>query len=93
MTRVDPAVAYARRAGVNAVDMDGELVMMGLEQGEYYGLRGTAASIWGYLEQASDVQTLASRLAEEYDVEVDRCRPDVVRFLDDLLRRGLVEPA
>ena len=75
--------AYRRRPGLNAVAMDGELVMMGMEQGEYYGLRDVAASIWQHLAEPRTTEELCTLVAEEYAVTADGCRDDVVAFLDD----------
>jgi coenzyme PQQ synthesis protein D (PqqD) len=85
-------VAYARRPGLHAVEMDGELVMMGLEQGEYYGLRDVAASLWQHLAAPRTTDELCALVAEEYDVTADGCRDDVVAFLHELADKKLIEP-
>jgi hypothetical protein len=84
------ATTYVRRPGLNAVEMDGELVMMGQDQGEYYGLRDVAASIWQHLAEPRTTDELCALVAEEYDVTADGCRDDVVAFLDELLGKELV---
>ena len=71
--------------------MDGELVMMGQEQGEYYGLRDVAASIWQHLAEPRTSAELCALVAEEYDVTVDGCRDDVAAFLDELVGKDLVQ--
>ena len=87
-----PTAAYVRRPGLHAVEMDGELVMMGHEQGEYYGLRDVAASIWEHLAEPRTTDELCALVADEYDVSTTACREDVVAFLDELLEKALVEP-
>lgn len=81
---------YLRRPELNAVEMDGELVMMGQEQGEYYGLRNVAASIWAHLAEPRTLEDLVRLVSEEYDVQPDTCRPDIVRFIDELVGKRLV---
>ena len=88
--RTDDAT-YLRRPGLHAVEMDGELVMMGHEQGEYYGLRDVAASVWEHLAEPRTVEQLCALVAEEYDVSVDGCREDVVAFLDELAGKDLID--
>lgn len=88
----DPDRSYIRRADLRAVEMDGELVMMGQEQGEYYSLREVAASLWHHLEQAHTVDELASLVAAEYDISPAQCRADIATFLDDLIGKDLVRP-
>jgi hypothetical protein len=82
---------YVRRPDLHAVEMDGELVMMGREQGEYYGLRDVAASIWQHLAEPRTTEELCTLVAEEYAVTADGCRDDVVAFLDELVGKELVE--
>lgn len=91
-THVTDGVTYLRSPDVHAVEMDGELVMMGLEQGEYFGLRDTAASLWNHLAEPATVERLCELVAAEYEVDAAVCRPDVVAFLQDLLERDLVAP-
>jgi Coenzyme PQQ synthesis protein D (PqqD) len=87
----DPSTAYRRRPGLNAVAMDGELVMMGMEQGEYYGLRDVAATIWEALGEARTLDELCVSVSAEYDVAPETCRPDVSAFLDEMLAKKLID--
>lgn len=80
-----PDVTYVRRPELHAVEMDGELVMMGQEQGEYYGLRDVAASLWEHLAEPRTLEELVDLVSTEYAVAPDACREDIVVFLDDLL--------
>jgi hypothetical protein len=82
---------YVRRPGLHAVEMDGELVMMGHEQGEYFGLRDVAASLWQHLAEPHTTEELCALVADEYDVTVEGCREDVVAFLEELEGKDLVE--
>jgi hypothetical protein len=84
------SATYVRRPGLNAVEMDGELVMMGHDQGEYFGLRDVAASIWQHLSEPRTTDELCALVAEEYAVTADGCRDDVVAFLDELVGKELV---
>ncbi|MGY2875590.1 hypothetical protein ACVW00_002780 [Marmoricola sp. URHA0025 HA25] len=90
-TRPAEEATYVRRPGLHAVEMDGELVMMGLEQGEYYGLRDVAASLWQHLSEPRTTEQLCGLVADEYDVTSEACREDVVAFLDELAAKKLVE--
>ena len=92
MTSSAPDVAYLRSPGLNAVEMDGELVMMGQEQGEYYGLRDVAASIWQHLAEPKTLDDLVLLVSAEYSVTDEGCRADVIAFLDDLLTRKMITP-
>lgn len=85
-----PDATYARRPELNAVEMDGELVMMGQEQGEYFGLRDVAASIWKYLDEPKSLEELVLLVSAEYAVSPETCRGDIAAFLDELTGKKLV---
>jgi hypothetical protein len=89
----DPSTAYIRRPDLRAVEMDGELVMMGQEQGEYYSLRDVAASLWEHLAEARTLDELAVLVAAEYSITADECRDDIAVFLEELRSKDLVRTA
>jgi hypothetical protein len=86
-------VTYIRRPDLRAVEMDGELVMMGQEQGEYYSLRDVAASLWQHLAEPRTLDELAVLVAQEYAITTDQCRADIAAFLEELLGKDLVRTA
>lgn len=90
MTSHDPVTTYQRRPELHAVEMDGELVMMGQEQGEYVALREVAASIWRLLDEPRTLDDLVEAICAEYQTTDEECRPDVLAFLDDLRARQLL---
>ncbi len=55
--------------------MNGEFVMMGLAQGEYYAVEDVAAALWRHLAEPRDLDSLCALVAEEYDVTPDTCGP------------------
>ena len=67
-----------------------EVVILSLETGTYYGLRGVAARIWSYLQQPISVLALRDAILDEFDVEVPQCEADLLSFLDDMVAKGLV---
>lgn len=91
MISVDETSAYLRRPDLNAVVMDGELVMMGVEQGEYFGLRDVAATIWEALAEPTTLDQLCVAVSAEYEVTPEACRADVAAFLDEMLAKKLID--
>jgi hypothetical protein len=85
--RVKPA------KGVHVREFDGEMVLLDLERGEYYGLDEVGVRVWKGLVGGETPGEIATRLAPEHDVELDRMVQDFVTLVDDLVKRGLVEPA
>lgn len=74
-----------------SADVDGELVMMSIERGNYYGLSGIGSRIWQLIETPVTVSALCDKLLEEYDVERSVCEVDVLEFLGKLAEQELIK--
>lgn len=81
---------WVRDAALQAVEMNGEFVMMGLDQGEYYAVKGVAATLWRHLDVPRDLDALCALVAEEYEITPDACRDDVAAFVEQLAGKGMV---
>jgi len=81
---------FSRSSDAYAVEMDGEYVMMGREQGAYFSLADVAAAIWEELETPKSLQQLVDSLLTKFDVTPDECKRETSIFLDELLDNGLV---
>lgn len=79
-----------RKSGLMTADMNGDAVMMDISTGKYYNLGQTGGRIWELLEQPKRVDRLIQALTEEYDVTYERCREDILPFLQQLVDRGLL---
>jgi hypothetical protein len=78
---------------VLSADLEGETVLLNLETGVYFGLDEVGTAIWNALEAGASVDEIVSRLLEEFEVEADRARSDVSKFLSSLEERGLIVPS
>lgn len=72
-------------------DLAGETVLLSMTSARYYGLDGVAQRIWELLREPALVSGICAKVAAEYDVDVDRCEADVLRFLRELASKGLIE--
>jgi hypothetical protein len=79
-----------RNKDLLSTDMDGETVMMSIENGEYYGLDSIASRIWELIEHPMEVRQLVVTLMDEYDVGKDECVSDTMGFLEQLLDKELL---
>lgn len=77
-------------AGLMASEVDGELVMMDVDKGTYYGLDPVGSRIWQELSEPTRLADVCARLRSNYDVDQDRCESEVLAFVADLQRNGLV---
>jgi len=67
-----------------ASDIDGETVMMSVENGKYYGLDDIGSRIWELIERPIRISDLIDRLLERFDVDRETCEKDVLKFLNEL---------
>lgn len=86
----DSEQLFYRDPDMVAVPMDGELVMLSLEQGSYYGLDGIGPRIWELIGTPINLEDLTATLYLEYDIDPATCRQDVSALLDDMIRAGIV---
>ena len=86
----DARVMYKRAPQCISADLAGEAVILNPESGVYFSLNEVAALIWNEMETAKTAQDLYSVIMEGYDVESQKCKVDVLRILDDLVKHNLV---
>lgn len=86
--RMDTVVA--RGAGHVETRMGEQTVMMSIDRGKYFALEDSGQRIWEMMDQPIRVDALIDRLTAEYDVPRDRCEADVLTFLEELRRHGLL---
>jgi hypothetical protein len=71
--------------------LGGEAVVMGIDNGVYYGLNTVGAKIWQMLEKPRTVRQIVSAMVDEFEVDEARLTDDVVRFLHGLASQGLID--
>lgn len=72
-------------------EVDGEVVMMSIGQGNYYGLDSVGGRVWELIAQPRCVDDLCDQLVAEYAVDRTTCEADVLRFLEDMAEQKLIE--
>lgn len=86
-----PATRLSRNPAIlHAAADNGTGVMMSIEAGHYYGLDDIGFRIWALLEQPLTIAELTGRLGEEFDVDAETCRADVLDFVATLIAQRLV---
>ena len=72
-------------------ELDGESVLLNLESECYLGLDEVGTRMWAALTTSASVQAAFEELMDEYDVDAERLRSDLTRFIGELMEQGLVE--
>lgn len=76
-----------------AAELEGDVVMMNVENGAYYQLDAIGTDIWQRLEHPVEIGALCGELALLYDAPVSDIQRDVLAFLSALAERKLVVSA
>jgi len=91
-SRILDEMALVRRKGDWLSAMVGEeLVMMSAEHGAYLGLSSVGARIWELIEEPREADAICAQLTDEFEVEPETCRAEVMHFLEELASNGAVE--
>jgi hypothetical protein len=91
MNKITLQSIISAKKEIVAADMDGDTVMMSVEAGKYYNLGTTGGMIWKMLESPISVATLITKLLERYEVTREQCEADVLSFLNEVKKEGLLE--
>ena len=73
-----------------ARDFNGQVVILNLESGTYFGLEHLGARIWALLQQGGPLRRVFEELHQEYDVSPDTLERDLLRLVGELRTKGLV---
>lgn len=90
-TALDRSSRICRRPTVLATEVEGEVVMMDMENGLYFGLDAIGTDIWRRLETPMSVAELAAILRKEYAADTETIEHDVLVLISQMAERGLVE--
>ena len=72
-------------------DLGGEVAILHLEAGTYYGLDAVGARVWSLIQEPRTLREIHEVLVSEYEVEPARCERDLIALLHRLADEGLVE--
>jgi Coenzyme PQQ synthesis protein D (PqqD) len=83
----------SRSPSVLAAEVGGEIVMMSIERGSYFGLDAIGSDIWNRIEPPCSFAALIDGLAAEYDGDRATIATDVRLLLDRMAVQNVVRLA
>jgi len=89
-TQVNEQTRVRVADNVFAREFDGEMVLVDLERGDYFGLNEVGARAWSKLVMGLSVGEIASSLVADYEVDRSALVVDLNHLIDALVERGLV---
>ena len=72
-------------------DLAGETVLLSMTSAKYYGFAGVGSRIWELIATATPVRSICDTIGAEFEVERAECEADVLGFLEQCVKSGLVE--
>ena len=80
-----------RNMEILSSDMDGETVMMSVENSEYYSLSTVGTKIYDILLTDMSFSSLIDVLTKEYDVDRVVCEKDTMEFVEELIKKNIIK--
>ncbi|MBD8071111.1 lasso peptide biosynthesis PqqD family chaperone [Bacillus sp. PS06] len=71
-------------------DMNGEKVMLSIENGKYYNFGKVGGDIWVYINSVRTVSDITQFLQDDYEIDQEQCEQQVLNFIESLYKENLV---
>ena len=71
-------------------EVSGEMVLLNLESGKYFGLDEVGARMYALLAEDGCLEAAYQTLLEEYEVDPERLQSDLIALVEDLAEHGLL---
>jgi hypothetical protein len=84
------SIVVASRDQVSC-ELAGEAAVLDVKKGAYYGLDAVGAYVWTLLKEPRSVSEIQLAIAQEYDVDPEQCKRDVLALLAQMEGEGLID--
>jgi len=75
---------------VFAQEVDGEMVLLDMNSENYFGLDAVGTDIWQAMQEKETLQEVLNVLLDQYEVEEEVLKKDLLNFVDKLQESGLI---
>jgi hypothetical protein len=72
-------------------ELDGEAVILSLDDAVYYGLNETALVIWNLMQKPTFVWEIRDEIVRQFQIESDNCEGDLLNLLGQLKDSSLLQ--
>jgi hypothetical protein len=90
METLDESSVVVAASHTTSADVDGESVILDLDDGVYYGLNSSGSRIWKKLQEKRTVKELIDEVTKEYDISRSECEDDILSLLQILKENNLI---
>jgi hypothetical protein len=74
-----------------ACDLAGEVVILSLQSGQYFGLNEVGGRIWNLIQEPKTVGAVFEALLQEYEVATEQLEGEVLALLEKMAINELIE--
>lgn len=85
--------AYVRKSEADAVELDGEWIILNMEEYTVTTINEVGGFCWELLRDKQTPESITQAVMEAYHTEGETIESDIHAFLDHLNRCGLLEDA
>ena len=90
MTKITLQTIISRNPEIIHNDIDGEAVMMSIEQNNFYGIDKIGTHIWNIIENSTSAEKIIAEMMTSYKVEREVCEKDVISYLNEIFKNKLI---
>jgi hypothetical protein len=87
---IGPDTVLQRRNDLLFNEIDGEVVLLSIENGEYYGMDKVGSRIWELLANPMSLNALVTTLISEFNVNYQKCFEETLEFLKTSISKNLI---
>lgn len=90
----DSTISERARISINpqhlVAELDGDVVIMSIDTGTYYGLDAVGACVWKLLEQPRTFAEVIDGVVQQFEVDAEVVEKDLTAFLSEMRSEGIV---
>ena len=75
----------SRNPDIVTNEIDGDMVMMSITEGSFFGLNAVGSAIWHLLETPASIETIIAHVLEKFEVSEEQCQTDILNFIENMI--------
>ena len=88
---INSEVLICRSDNPLASKLDGEVIMLDPDKGEYYNLNRVGSFIWDFLEKPASLDDVCREVRTRFAVSEDVCRADTIQYIKQMNDYDLIK--
>jgi len=89
--KIDLETLVCQKKDLFVTEIDGEKVMMHIENGKYYAMNEVGSRIWDLIAEPVPVYEIVNTLLDEYQIDEETCKNAVLEFLTNVSYEEIIE--